>query len=105
MSELSFRDRELVALGAALASNCEPCVSHHVAEAQKAGLTSGEIAAAIALADNIRQVPARKVLATAQRLTAGSEAAPSAEAACCAPPAAAATAGCSPQTAAKSSCC
>jgi len=48
MSELSFRDRELVALGAALASNCEPCVEYHVAEAQKAGLTGGEIAAAIA---------------------------------------------------------
>jgi AhpD family alkylhydroperoxidase len=105
MSELSFRDRELVALGAALASNCEPCVEYHVAEAQKAGLTGGEIAAAIALADKIRQVPARKVLATAQRLTAGSEAAQPAAAACCAPPVAAATGACSPQAGAKSSCC
>jgi len=106
MSELSFRDRELVALGAALASNCEPCVEYHVAEAQKAGLTGGEIAAAIALADKIRQVPARKVLATAQRLTAGSEAMPTADAAsCCAPQAARKMSGCSPQPAAKSSCC
>ncbi len=105
MSELSFRDRELVARGAALASNCEPCVEYHVAEAQKAGLTGGEIAAAIALADKIRQVPARKVLATAQRLTAGSEAAQAAASACCAPPVAAATGGCSPQAGAKSSCC
>jgi len=105
MSELSFRDRELVALGAALASNCEPCVEYHVAEAQKAGLTGGEIAAAIALADKIRQVPARKVLATAQRLTAGSEAAQPAASACCAPPVAAATGACSPQAGAKSSCC
>jgi len=60
MSELSFRDRELVALGAALASNCEPCVEYHVAEALKAGLTANEINAAITLADKIRQVPARK---------------------------------------------
>lgn len=104
MSELSFRDRELVALGAALASNCEPCVEYHVAEALKAGLTTNEINAAITLADKIRQVPARKVLATAQRLTAGSEAAPAEGAACCAPPVAAAG-GCSPQPGAKTSCC
>jgi len=102
MSELSFRDRELVALGAALASNCEPCVEHHVAEAQKAGLSPSEIAEAIALADTIRQVPARKVLATAQRLTATGKT-PASAAACCAPPAVAS--GCSPQPAAKSSCC
>lgn len=104
MSELSFRDRELVALGAALASNCEPCVEHHIVEAQKAGLNAGEIAAAIALADKIRQVPARKVLATAQRLTAGGEATTDA-ASCCAPQAASAVSGCSPQPAAKSACC
>lgn len=66
MSELTFRDRELVALGAALAANCIPCIEHHVPKAREAGLSDAEIAAAIALADQIRQVPARKVLQTAQ---------------------------------------
>lgn len=66
MSELTFRDRELVALGAALAANCIPCIEHHVPKAREAGLSDSEIAAAIALADQIRQVPARKVLQTAQ---------------------------------------
>lgn len=106
MSELSFRDRELVALGAALASNCEPCVEYHVAEAQKAGLSSSEIAAAIALADKIRQVPARKVLATAQRLSAGAETTSAPDpASCCAPAPVSVSSGCSPQPGAKSSCC
>jgi len=91
MNILSLRDRELVALGAALASNCVPCIEFHVPAARKAGLSDAEIAEAIALADKIRQVPAGKVLdaATAQ-LTAGAPAA----AACCAPPAAGATSSC-----------
>jgi len=66
MSELNFRDHELVALGAALAANCIPCVEHHVPKAREAGLTEDEIAAALALADRIRQVPARKVLEVAR---------------------------------------
>lgn len=104
MNELSFRDRELVALGAALASNCVPCIEYHVAESRKAGLSDAEIDQALALADKIRQVPARKVLETAKQLTAGGAKAASGEA-CCAPAPAAASSGCSPQSAAKSACC
>lgn len=76
MNALGFRDRELVALGAALASNCIPCIEHHVPEARKAGLSDPEIAEAIELADKIRRVPAGKVLAAASRqLTAATNAA------------------------------
>lgn len=82
MSPLSLRDRELVALGAALASNCVPCIEFHVPAARKAGLSDAEIAEALAVADKIRQVPAAKVLDAAQaQLTA----APTPAAACCAP--------------------
>jgi 4-carboxymuconolactone decarboxylase len=62
MSEITFRDRELVALGAAMGSNCIPCIEHHISESRKAGLTDEEIGEAISLADKIRQVPAQKVL-------------------------------------------
>jgi 4-carboxymuconolactone decarboxylase len=65
MKELSSTERELVALGAALGSNCVPCVEHHIPEARKAGLSDRHIAAAVRLADKVRQVPARKVLAAA----------------------------------------
>ena len=65
METLTDRDRELVALGAALGSNCVPCVEYHVPEARKAGLTDAEIQEAIQLADKVRQVPARKVLEAA----------------------------------------
>jgi 4-carboxymuconolactone decarboxylase len=65
MTELTTRERELVALGAALGSNCVPCIEYHVPEARKAGLTDQQISEAIQLADQVRQVPARKVLDTA----------------------------------------
>lgn len=83
MSTLSLRDRELVALGAALASNCIPCLEFHVPAARQAGLSDADIAEAIALADKIRKVPADKALDAAH---AQLGAAPAASAsACCAP--------------------
>ena len=55
MTELTPRETSLVALGAALASNCIPCIEHHVPLARKNGLSEAEIFAAIELADRIRQ--------------------------------------------------
>ena len=68
MSDLSPRERELVALGAAMGSNCVPCVEYHIPEARKVGLTDSEIHEAIRIADKVRQVPARKVLQTSLKL-------------------------------------
>lgn len=75
MTTLNSRERELVALGAALASNCIPCIEFHIPAAQKAGLTDAEIAEAIELADKIKRVPAEKVLeaATLRLATPASE--------------------------------
>ena len=68
MSALTPRERELVALGAAMGSNCVPCVEYHLAESRNIGLTDLEIHAAIRHADKIRQVPARKTLQAALNL-------------------------------------
>lgn len=68
MNTLNPRERELVALGAAMGSNCVPCIEYHIPQARKAGLEDRQISEAISLADMVRQVPARKVLAAAQRL-------------------------------------
>ncbi len=65
MDRLTSAEQELVALGAALGSNCVPCIEYHIPEARKAGLSNRQIDEAIRLADKIRQVPARKVLAAA----------------------------------------
>lgn len=83
MSLLTLREQELVALGAAMGSNCVSCVEFHVPASKSAGLTDAQIAEAIRLADKTRQVPARKTLGAALRLL--SESMPESETAkpCC----------------------
>lgn len=75
MTHLSTRDRELVALGAAVAANCIPCVEYHIPKAREAGVSDAELAEALELADKVRKVPAGKVLEAAQLLVsaAGAE--------------------------------
>ena len=70
---LSARDRELVALGAAMGSNCVPCIEYHIPKAREAGLSDPEISEAIRLSDRVRQVPARKVLEVAFRMVNASD--------------------------------
>lgn len=65
MNELTPRERELVAIGAALGSNCASCIEFHIPEARAAGLTDRQIGEAVELADAVRLVPARKALAAA----------------------------------------
>ena len=65
MSELSGREQTLVSLGAAIASNCLPCVEFHIPGARKAGLSEMQIKQALQVADKVRRVPARMVLKTA----------------------------------------
>lgn len=72
MDELTPRESELVALAAAISSNCVPCVEKHIPEARKAGLSDAQIHAAIRLADKVRQVPARKVVDMALAALPGS---------------------------------
>jgi AhpD family alkylhydroperoxidase len=69
-SSLSHREKELTAIGAAIASNCIPCIEYHVPQARKAGLNDAEIREAVDLADKVRRVPADKVLQTAFALLA-----------------------------------
>jgi len=94
MTTLNPRERELVALGASLASNCVPCIEFHIREARKADLTEAEIAATIELADKIKAVPAAKVLEAASGLLSKSNAEPTAATGAC----------CTPAPAAKSCC-
>ena len=65
MNELNHRERELVALGAAIASNCLPCVEYHVPEARRAGLADIQVREAVRIADKVRRIPARAVLQAA----------------------------------------
>jgi AhpD family alkylhydroperoxidase len=83
MSSLTPREQELVALGVAMGSNCISCIEHHIPLSRKAGLTATQISEAIALADNVRQAPARRALETALGLLSESTPAAELHKACC----------------------
>jgi len=65
MGRLNPKEKELVALGAALGSNCIPCVVYHLGVAEKIGIPDEELKEAVELADEVRKVPAAQVLKTA----------------------------------------
>jgi AhpD family alkylhydroperoxidase len=50
--------RELVAIGAAIASNCEPCFKHHYNEARKLGVSKEDIRLAVEQAQMVKESPA-----------------------------------------------
>jgi arsenite methyltransferase len=58
---------ELVAIGAAIAANCEPCFKYHYAQARKHGVTNEDLACAVAMAQKVKEAPARAVLDLASR--------------------------------------
>lgn len=78
--------RELVAIGAAVAANCEPCLAYHLRKARVAGLSDAQLRAAVVVARQVKETPARLILEAADRLLAAN-AQPSPEPArtgCCA---------------------
>jgi len=88
---------ELVAIGAAVASNCEPCFKFHYDKARKLGVSREDMLRAVTTAQNVKDAPAKAMLDPAQRYLdreavveaaapASPEAAPNAESAgCCGP--------------------
>jgi AhpD family alkylhydroperoxidase len=59
---------ELVALGAAVGANCEPCFKFHYNEARKLGVGSGAMAEAVRMAQAVKDTPARSMLDLAAKL-------------------------------------
>jgi AhpD family alkylhydroperoxidase len=60
---------ELVAIGASIAANCEPCLRFHVNEAEKLGVTKEDVSRAIAMATKVKEAPHKNVMRLAARLT------------------------------------
>jgi len=59
---------ELVAIAAAVASNCEPCLAYHVGLARELGVADEEIAQAVKTARKVKETPARSILKAADAL-------------------------------------
>ncbi len=59
---------EMIALGAAYAVNCQPCLEVHKQKAIEAGLTKEEMNAAIRVAEAVKTGAYRKAKASASNL-------------------------------------
>jgi arsenite methyltransferase len=60
--------KELVAIGAAIAANCEPCLRYHLRAAVGLGVSSADMASAIDMAAKVKDVPHQAVLKLGARL-------------------------------------
>jgi arsenite methyltransferase len=58
---------ELVAIGAAIASNCEPCFRYHYDRARKLGVSKEDMLLAVNTAKAVKDTPARAVVELAER--------------------------------------
>ena len=49
------RTKELIAIGASVTANCQPCLKYHISKAQESGADELEISEAIAVARMVRK--------------------------------------------------
>ena len=59
--KLDTRIKELIAVGASVTANCQPCLQYHVSKARESGADDEEIAIAIAVAKAVRKGAAAKM--------------------------------------------
>lgn len=59
---------ELVAIGAAIGCNCEPCFKYHYDQARKLGISDADMRRAVELAQTVKDTPACAMLNLAERL-------------------------------------
>jgi AhpD family alkylhydroperoxidase len=58
---------ELVAIGTAIAANCEPCFKYHFQQAKKLGVSREDMMRAVKTAQNVKETPAKAMLELARR--------------------------------------
>jgi len=62
---------ELVAIGAAIATNCDPCFKYHFQQARKLGISREDMMLAVETAKSVKETPAKAMLQMAQRYLEG----------------------------------
>ena len=59
--EIDNRIKELIAVGASLTANCQPCIQYHTAKALEFGADAADIATAIEVGKQVRKGAAGKM--------------------------------------------
>lgn len=73
---LDMRVKELIAIGASITANCQPCLDYHVARARENGAEEAEIQEAIAVGKIVRKGAAGKMDQYAAQMLKGTAATP-----------------------------
>ena len=58
---LDEKTKELVAIGAAITANCQPCLEYHTAKARELGVSDDDILEAIKVSQQVRRGAAAKM--------------------------------------------
>jgi AhpD family alkylhydroperoxidase len=58
---LDEKTRELIAVGAAIAGNCLPCLTYHFKKCRELGVSVDDIDEAIETAKTVKEVPIKKI--------------------------------------------
>jgi AhpD family alkylhydroperoxidase len=69
--EMNDRIRELIAVGASITANCQPCLQIHVEKALKSGADQQEVSVAIEIGNRVRKGAAAKMEEFSSNLQAG----------------------------------
>ena len=59
--KLDCRIKELVAIGASVTANCQPCLQYHVGRALESGADEGEVTEAVEVGKMVRKGAASKM--------------------------------------------
>jgi AhpD family alkylhydroperoxidase len=75
--------RELVAIGAAIASNCEMCFKYHYAQARKLGVSKDDLRLAVDVAQMVKDSPAASIQKLADKYLGDAPAQSAQAGSCC----------------------
>ena len=59
--QIDLKTKALIAVGASVTANCQPCLQYHVSMAREAGADEEELAVAVAVAKAVRKGAAAKM--------------------------------------------
>jgi len=59
--KLDEKTKELIAIGASISANCQPCLDYHLSMAQEYGTAESEISEAIGVGNLVRKGAAAKM--------------------------------------------
>ena len=80
---MSERLKELIAVGASITANCQPCLQYHAGKALEFGAAPQEVAEAIEVGKRVRKGAAGKMDTLAADLSGSLVAEPEAKFPCC----------------------